>query len=125
MQSYTHPETQDEIYNYKEIAKNYVFRGWFLIDVVAVFPFETFMSQGKLAKLLRLFRLPRLFKLFSMQRFKKLMKSLAKNSQEEKIQLMTQIEYTYKIFRLIIVAVTVTYFIGCFWYLISKLNMEE
>ena len=28
--------------------------------------------------------------------------------------------YSYKIFRLIIIAIIITYFIGCFWYLISS-----
>lgn len=80
LQSYQHPETQDDVTDLKEIAKNYVFRGWFFIDLVAVLPFEQFIQQGKIAKLLRLFRLPRLAKLFSMQKFKKLVKSLFKYS---------------------------------------------
>lgn len=53
------------------------------------------------------------------------MKSLSKNSQDEKIVLQTQIEYAYKIFRLIIYAVVVTYFIGCFWYMIVQFTMES
>jgi hypothetical protein len=28
--------------------------------------------------------------------------------------------YSYKIFRLIIIAIIITYFVGCFWYLISS-----
>lgn len=44
IQSFQHPETLDEIIDLKEIAKNYMFRGWFFIDVVAVLPFEQFID---------------------------------------------------------------------------------
>lgn len=60
-----------------------------------------------------------------MQRFKKLVKSLNKYSQDEKIVLMRQIEYAYKIFRLVIYAVVVTYFLGCFWYMIIQFLAED
>ena len=34
--------------------------------------------------------------------------------------------YSYKIFRLIIIAIIITYFVGCFWYLISSsLNSDD
>lgn len=34
--------------------------------------------------------------------------------------------YSYKIFRLIIIVFMITYFIGCFWYLIVKLiNVKD
>lgn len=64
--AYQHPETSQDVRNPKEIAKNYIFNGWFVIDTIAIIPFDEFIQQGKIAKLLRLFRLPRLAKLFSM-----------------------------------------------------------
>jgi hypothetical protein len=104
--------------DYKEIAKNYI-NGWFFIDLIAVLPFELILKeQAKISKLLRLFRLPRLFKLFDIRKFKKLMRSLMKNSQDERIGVQQQIEYVYKIFMLIIKAAIITYFVGCFWYMI-------
>jgi len=34
--------------------------------------------------------------------------------------------YTYKIFRLIVIVFLITYFIGCFWWLIVRyINNEE
>jgi hypothetical protein len=34
--------------------------------------------------------------------------------------------YSYKIFRLIVIAIIITYFVGCFWYLISEsLNSSD
>lgn len=107
-----------DVKNLKDIAKNYIFNGWFVIDVIAVIPFDQFIQQGKIAKLLRLFRLPRLAKLFSMQKFKKLTKSLMMNSDDEKIIVQQMIEYAYQMFRLIIYAIIATYFTGCFWFLI-------
>jgi hypothetical protein len=38
--SFIHPETLEVVLDIKEIAKNYVFKGWFVIDFVSVFPFE-------------------------------------------------------------------------------------
>lgn len=105
----------------KEIAKNYIFNGWFFIDIIAIFPFDLFIDQGKIAKLLRLFRLPRLAKLFSMQKFKKVTKSLMMNSDDERIILQQYIEYAYQLFRLVIYACIATYFTGCFWILIVNL----
>ncbi len=34
--------------------------------------------------------------------------------------------YSYKIFRLIIIAIIITYFVGCFWYLVSSsMNSDQ
>jgi len=76
-----------------------------------------FSKGGQVTKLLRLFRLPRLIKLLDISRFNKLLKSLMSNSsRDEKIVAQYMMLYVYKIFRLIIIAVIITYFIGCFWY---------
>lgn len=52
-----------------EIAKKYI-GGWFIIDLMAIFPFQIMFSGGLMLKLLRLFRMPRLIKLLDLQRFK-------------------------------------------------------
>lgn len=46
----------------RSIAKRYV-GGWFIIDLLAVFPFSYIYSGGMILKLLRLARIPRLLKL--------------------------------------------------------------
>lgn len=46
IQSYKHPETYEIITDLKSISKNYVFKGWFFIDFIAVFPFEKLFSSG-------------------------------------------------------------------------------
>jgi len=102
----------------KQIAQNYVFKGWFFVDFISVFPFQLFMSEtGTITKLFRLFRLPRLIKLIDISRFNKLLKSLMSNSsRDEKIVAQYMLLYIYKIFRLIVIAIIITYFIGCFWW---------
>ena len=104
----------------REIAVNY-FKGWFLIDFVSVFPFEyIFTGLGKQTKLFRLARLPRLLKLIDISRFNKMIKSLMNNSsRDERIVAQYMMLYIFKIFRLIIIAMIITYFIGCIWFYFS------
>jgi len=127
LQSYKDPETYEIITDFKLIAINYIFRGWFLVDFVSVFPFKLLMSQnGELTKLLRLFRLPRLIKLIDISRFHKLLKSLMSNSSgDEKIVRQYMLLYVYKILRLIIIAIIITYFIGCFWWYLCNSGLNE
>ena len=74
-----------------------------------------------LTKLFRLFRLPRLIRLIDISRFNQMMKSFFENSsRDEKIIAQYMLMYAYKIFRLVIIAIIITYFIGCFWYFISN-----
>jgi len=80
-----------------------------------------------MTKLLRLFRLPRLIKLIDISRFNRMLKSLFENSsRDERILAQYMLMYAYRIFRLVIIAVIITYFIGCFWWLISNnLNYSQ
>jgi hypothetical protein len=103
-------------------------KGWFLVDFISVFPFQyIFLGNGFMTKLFRLFRLPRLVKLIDISRFNQLLKSFFDNSsRDERIVAQYMLMYAYKIFRLIIIAIIVTYFVGCFWFLISnELNPED
>ena len=86
LQSYKHPDTNNIVIDLKQIAKNYVFNGWFFIDFVSVFPFEDIFPSGSMTKLFRLFRLPRLIKLIDISKFQKVLKSLMNNKgRDEKI----------------------------------------
>ena len=110
----------------KKIAYNYLY-GWFFIDFVSIFPFDMLMSSGVATKLFRLARLPRLIKLLDISRFSKLLKSFQnKNSDDQTIVQQYFILYIYNIVRLIIIAIMITYFIGCFLYFMShELNPKE
>lgn len=48
------------------------------------------------------------------------------NSRDERIVAQIMLMYAYKIIRLIIIAIIITYFVGCSWYFISnELNPES
>ena len=130
LHSYRDPDTFKAVTDLRAIASNYVIRGWFFIDFISVFPFKNFVpggNAGEITKLLRLFRLPRLAKLFDIQRFKKLVQSLMSGgeSREENITMQYMMLYVFKIFRLIILAMIITYFIGCLWWYLCSLKVGD
>ena len=121
LHAYRDPDTFKEVRVLKQIGYNYVRYGWFFVDFISVFPFRYLLPQGnagEITKLLRLARLPRLIKLIDIQRFKKTVQSLMAGgtSREENITMQYVLLYVYKIIRLIIIAMIITYFIGCVWW---------
>ena len=55
-----------------------------------------------------------------------MLKSFFENSsRDERIVAQYMLMYAYKIFRLIIIAVIITYFIGCFWFMVSSSQKNE
>ncbi len=103
-------------------------RGWFIIDFVAVFPFQLMLGNyARALKLIRLLRLPKLIDMLDISRFNKILKSLFENSsRDERIAAQYMLRYIYKIFRLILIALIITYFVGLFWYIISdNLNPDD
>ena len=78
-------------------------------------------STGGITKLFRLFRMPRLIKLIDVNRFKNILKSFqSAKSNDQTILKQYNILYIYSIIRLIIIALMITYFIGCTFYYISN-----
>ena len=79
-------------------------------------------STGVVTKLVRLARLPRLIKLIDISRFSKILKSFEKEGGGDDQWIVQQyfILYVYNIMRLIIIAIMITYFIGCIVYFISN-----
>ena len=91
------------------------------LDFVATFPFEWFYDDVLFTRMIRLTRLSKLVSLLDNSRFKKIIKSYFDNSQRsDRIQTQYVVMYAYKIFRLVIIVVMITYFIGCFWWLIVR-----
>ena len=111
-------ETNEVIEDLKGIARNYIFKGSFFIDFISVFPFKLMLQTGGLTRLLRLFRLPRLGKLVDINKVSNIISQLmkSKDSRDEKITAKYTLLYYYKLLRLIIIAMIITYFIGCFWF---------
>lgn len=127
VQAYRHKETQEVITDNKKIAINY-FIGWFSIDFVSIFPFEIFLQDAgsaQVAKLARLARMPRLSKLINVARFKNILKAFEKKKTDNTTLLnMYMTLFYYNVFRLLLLAFIITYFLGCFWYWIS-LNQRQ
>ena len=126
-QEFEDPDTHQGIRNMKQIALHYCY-GWFSIDFVSVFPFDALFGSGKFTKLFRLFRLPRLLKLLDISRFKKIIKGSKGKDDFNEAAIINQyfILYMYNMIRLVIIALFITYFIGCIFFFISdKMNNEE
>lgn len=121
LQEYIDPDNHLKVRDIKQIANRYL-KGWFFIDFFSIFPFDVFFSTGVVTKLVRLCRLPRLIKLIDISRFSKLLKSFESEGGGDVDWIVTQYFalYVYNIVRLIIIALMITYFIGCIIYFISN-----
>ena len=74
-----------------------------------------------MTKLFRLCRLPRLIKLIDPSRFQKILNSFQKEESDDQTIIQNFFYlYVYNIFRLVIIAIMITYFIGCIVYFISN-----
>jgi hypothetical protein len=92
----------------------------FFVDIIAVFPFEYMMQGARWTKLFRLFRFPQLISLLDLKKLNKFLKSLFESqARKEKILIQYFLIYSYRVFRLILIAIIVTYFTGCCWYYFS------
>lgn len=132
-QGFRHEDTYEHISDFKAIAKKYLF-GWLIIDFVSIFPFPQviamlgYKNENALGlKLIRLLRLPRMAKLIDINRIKNVLKSLGGNTNnDEEIVKQYYILYFYKMIRMIIIALIITYFLGCIWFYISnELQADE
>ena len=66
--SYTDPISNQEVTDLKLITVNYI-KGWFLIDIFSIFPFEQLIDTvGNINQLLRVVRLSKLLRLVRMFR---------------------------------------------------------
>jgi len=71
-------------------------------------------------------RITRLMKLLDIARFNHSLKSFFENdSSQDKIMLQYTIIHVFKIFRLFLTAIIITYLCGCIWFLIVKDFKEE
>jgi potassium channel len=125
MMEYRDEETFLPVRDHKRIAKKYIYSGWFFVDFASTFPVSMVMPSASSVlwvRLFRLFRLPKLIKILDLSRFNRLLRSLFENStRQDRIVSQYILMYTYKIFRLVIMAVIIIYFAGCVWYLVSQM----
>jgi hypothetical protein len=119
-QEYQDKETFMKIRDHKKIAVRYFKSGWMMLDFIATFPFDD-IADVLYTRLIRLTRLSKMIALLDIGRVKRLIKSYFENStRADRMQSQYIAMYTYKIFRLIVIVFLITYFIGCFWWLIVR-----
>jgi CRP-like cAMP-binding protein len=120
---YRDPESFEYVSDIRKIAKNYL-TGWFIVDFAAVFPFNLMVNgNAQWVKLVRIFRLPKFMRLLDQSRFDQLLESiLEQHSRQKKMNYLYASKYIYKVIRLILIATTLTYFMGCLWYFITSNN---
>lgn len=119
------------------IALKYLKSGGLFFEVLATVPLYLIqryqsdpckLDEGSgagvstMIKLVRLVRIKRIFTLFEMNRINKLVETLFSNQTRSKKVIFSLImKNIYSVFRLILLTVIITYFIGCFFYLVSGL----
>ena len=113
-QGFKSPETFKMVRRPRKIAYNYVCKGWFIIDLITVFPFGMlFPSDGAAqSKWFVLLGAPRIMKVIDIFRFNKLLKVLlSKGSHTTQYNVF----YAYRMYRDIIIsciyAIIITFFI--------------
>ena len=124
---YTDDDSQRKVRSHKRIALKYL-KSYLIIDIIATFPYEL-CTKSYYTSLFRLLRLFRLHELFVMLDFSKSLATLQKlfrnDTRNKRVIYMFFLINLMKIFNLILVTVTILYFIGCIWFIISDtLNSE-
>jgi len=90
-----------------------------LLDFVATFPFDVFVPDMLLTRMIRLLRLTKLAAILDVGRIKRLVKAYYEDStRADRHQSQYMVMFIFKIFRLCIIAFMITYFIGCFWWML-------
>ena len=128
MTEYIDKDTYQKVRDHKSIASRYFKSGWMIIDFVATFPFDLALNQDVLyTRLIRLTRLSKLIAIFDISRFNRIIKSYYENStRADRLQSQYAAMFVYRIFRLIIIAFMITYFVGCcWWFLVRNINSAE
>jgi len=143
LMQYEDIEENTVVRNLKLIAKKYI-KGDFIVDIIAIsrFPLNAIFKdswdqdQLDLLYLLRLFRLYKVLFLLNTQKFQNLLKKLYSrriNRSIEKQPLMQPmiednnrimeqiyIMYVFRVFRLVLFILSLSYFLGIIWYIITK-----
>jgi len=87
------------------------------LDLLAVFPYNYVSSGNNYLRLIRIIRLPRMLKLLNEQKIFNLIESIFERlTLDNKMKYMYASKYSYKIFRLMVIAIALLYFLGCLWY---------
>ena len=83
--SYTDKVLAKDVFERKKIALNYL-KGWLIIDIISVVPFDAFFTKGSVSSLAKFARFGRLYKIIRILRLAKLFKILkSKNTWQSQI----------------------------------------
>ena len=125
-----------------KIAKRYL-KTRFFLDLIAIIPFHTFFSesnsQRKLCFIFKIIRIQKGYHLLSSNSFMRQVKTLfnkrlehiiasdpelAENSDldNNNIMIILMISYFFKTFKLVVIILTVSYFMGMLWWIYCDLT---
>lgn len=121
--------------DHSTIAKRYIKSGEFFFDFLATFPFYMFSicpedgeeggNFGIWFKLMRLVRIPRIVALLNLARFNRFVETVFSGSTRGKrVVFQLIMKNVYKVFRLILLTVIITYFLGCAFYFVSSIQFK-
>jgi len=140
------PNSKDDesLMTHTSIAKRYVISVQFVVDTLATFPFFLLnlddhpkindhsngmmndVWKGLFLKLLRLARLPRLMRVFDMEKCSAMFDCFfSGNARGKKVIFQNFLKNIFRVIKLGLTTIFVTYLIGCFFYMISDLQMSD
>lgn len=98
-------------------------KGWFLIDLLATFPFGLVFGAFESLRALRMFRFIRYLRLVKLMRMLKLERKMMmiENALEGFSGLLALI----KIFKIILILVFLSHFAACIWYMVGSLGLPD
>lgn len=125
--AYVDKKTGELIVSRRKIAIYYC-KGYFIIDLVASFPFQILTGGGgqALSKSGKVLRLPKLIKFLRLFRLLKLMRIYRLR------QLMTRLQAEYNIhhgfsrmIKIVLMVLLVTHLVGCLWFMIGRTGGDD
>ena len=126
------PNADESEYKHILIIKRYMKTGEFFFDFVATFPFYLIPQENSdtdyatLLKLLRMVRIPKILNLLDLTRFNKFTDALVSGqTRGKKVQYQQAMKNIFKVIRLILLTVIITYFTGCTFYFVSSLQPQD
>ena len=120
--AYKDQRTKEIITAPKLIAKKYL-KGFFLVDLIATFPFGTILSNpniGIATQLAKLGKLPKMIKFLRAIRLLKLLRVYKLQQFISKLEVNCNIHHGIsRLIKIVIMVMLVTHIVGCFWYLVG------
>ncbi len=102
-------------------------RGWLIIDLVSIIPFDLVVSENSQSlRILRLFRLIKIREILDLKKIMFIVEKIGHGSTNEKLIIMSSLVYFYKVIRLLIVGICITYAISGLWYgIINVISIDQ